>query len=326
MISEKVSADNLIEKISRWIDQNRTQIGRKILCIGTGEGPALHLAHLFPDASIVLLTQDPSTAQAEAADSLRGPLRIHAGAADYDGGLFDTVLSLDDVPLNAGLQEEPSAWERGTLYLRRASILMETFEARAQVLCRHLRPGGTLLSLVRADQDEFLLGYCFALAAEGLQVSPAIRQILCRENGQRQILQGITAGAGARTDIGALVAENLNFSLDRMNTAAEELQGREAEILLQADCAELVRGYHIYRGDTLMGKLAVYTSMSRPDVIYYFTDVSGDSPYLRRFHIQDQQKVLRHMVGQLHRQKASDKTVSWRGLRLEDSWAETEEH
>ena len=73
-----------------------------------------------------------------------------------------------------------------------------------------------------------------------------------------------------------------------------------------------------------MGKLALYSSANRPNVIYYFTDVQGAVPYLRRFHTEDRQKVLRHMVGELHRQKAADSNISWHELTLNDDWSETE--
>lgn len=330
MAAENTSTTNLTEKINHWIDKNRERIGSRILCVGTGAAPAAHLAHMFPDAAIVRLADGTDhSAGEETPDSpgLRAPLVIQADADTYQGGMFDTVISFDNTPLCPEVPGDTfPEWERGTLYLRRASLLMEYYEAKAHALCRHLRPGGMLLSLVCSEHDEYLLGYCFALAAEEMAVDPAsVRQILCREDGERKILQGVTALAGARTDIGTLLAENLNFSLDRMNTAANELQGREAEIMVQADSAELVRGYHIYKEGKLMGKLAIYTSMQRPDVIYYFTDVVGDGPYLRRFHTEDQQKVLRHMVGELHRQKASDKSVEWRELKLQDGWEETEE-
>ena len=201
---------------------------------------------------------------------------------------------------------------------------MEYFEKTAGILRRNLREGGTLLNLVQSEHDEHLLGYCLSLAAEGMEVSPSVKQILCRKNGERVTLQAIRAAACGRTDINALIAENLNFSLDRMDTSAEEVEGEKAAVLLQADASELVRGYNIYQEDNLMGKLAVYTSVQRPDVLYYFTDIQGDVPYLRRFHTEDQKKLIRHMVGELHRQKAADKSVSWRELVLNDDWSEGE--
>ena len=52
--------------------------------------------------------------------------------------------------------------------------------------------------------------------------------------------------------------------------------------------------------------------------------MEGDQPYLRRFHEGDRDKVVRHMVGELHRQKAGDKSISWKQLELQDDWSETE--
>lgn len=320
--------NNFSEKVNRWIDRNKDVFGRKILCSGIDAESARHLSHLFPAASVICLQDKPEKASANThkESSLTGPLYISDNIRTYEGGKFDTVLSLD-ASLLCPTEPEPDfpAWERGTLYLRRAALLMEYYEDRVQSLQKHLRPGGTLLSLVRSEHDEFFLGYCLAAAAEGLEIDIAsIRQILCVENGKKQILQGFAARDGGRTDINALLAENLNHSLDRMNTAAVELQGKQAEIMLQADVSGLLRGYHIYQGDDLKGKLAVYTSAQRPDVIYYFTDAEGDGPYLRRFHESDRDKLIRHMVGELHRQKASDKTIQWKQLELQDDWSETE--
>lgn len=338
MTSANPQYDNVNEKVTGWLEKNRDAFGRKILCAGIEISAAVHLSRLFPDSSIVCLTdQNPS----EADRDLKGPLVIQSPIEDYDGGLFDTVVCFSAEPLlPPHLRKDDAAgpsrqWlhgdqtypvmERGTLYLRRASLLMEYYENAANILRRHLRDGGTLLNLVRSEHDEHLLGYCFALASEEMNVHPSsIRQILCRENGKRLTMQAIRATAGERSRVSELIAENLNFSLDRMNTAANELEEKDAEILLQADAASLIRGYHLYQGDDLKGKLALYASSGRKDVIYYFTDVEGDVPYLRRFHKDDKEKVLRHMVGEMHRQKAADKNVKWHELVLNDDWSETE--
>ena len=316
--------NNYEEKIIGWIDKNRTLPGQKILCIGTGVEPARHLARLFPSSQVVCLTDSKYESSGE--NSLREPLLIEKDVSSYDGGSFDTVIACSDAPL---LPEHPAdsfpRWERGTFYLRKASLLMEYYEEQAHLSGRHLKPGGTLFNLVQSERDEYLLGYCLALAAEELSVDPSsIRRILCRRDGKRLVLHGIIAFAGGRTDIQSLIAGSLNDSLDRMNTTAPDYEGRDAEIMLQADAGELLRGYHIYQKEQLMGKLAVYSSVQREDVIYYFTDVAGDTPYLKRFHTQDRETVIRHMVGELHRQRAADKNVHWAQLELHDDWSETE--
>lgn len=329
--------DNVSDKIINWLDKNRDAFGRKILCVCLDMKAAEHIAHVCPDASIVLLAKENP---AKADGGLVQPLVIRTDLKDYDGGLFDTVVAVTPEPLRPSDDGTDSGagsshqwlhtdipypqFKRGTLYLRRASILMEYFENTAGILRKNLREGGTLLNLVYSEHDEHLLGYCLSLAAEGMDVSPSIRQILCRRNGERVTMQAIRASAGGRTDINALLAENLNFNLDKMDTGAVELEGEKAEILLQADASQLVRGYNIYQENDLMGKLAVYTSVQRPDVLYYFTDIQGDVPYLRRFHTEDQKKLIRHMVGELHRQKAADKSVSWHELVLNDDWSEHE--
>lgn len=319
--------NNYEEKIIGWIDKNRVLPGQKILCIGTGIEPARHLARLFPASQVVCLTGSMNpVCEDRGQDSLREPLVIKKDASSYDGGRFDTVIACGRAPL---LPEDPGdsfpRWERGTFYLRKASLLMEYYEEQAHLLRRHLKPGGTLFNLVESERDEYLLGYCLALAAEELSVAPSsIRRILCRRDGKRLVLHGIIAFMGGRTDIQSLIAGSLNDSLDRMNTAAPEYEGRDAEIMLQADAGELLRGYHIYQGDQLMGKLAVYTSVQREDIINYFTDVAGDTPYLKRFHAQDRDLVIRHMVGELHRQRAVDKNVRWAELELRTDWSEAE--
>lgn len=330
--------DNANEKIINWLDKNRDAFGRKILCVCLDPQLARHIAHVFPDSSIVLLTdKDPAPA---AENGLVQPLVIRTDLKDYDGGTFDTLVAVTPEPLcppdavrnsafgpvHQNLQTDLPypQFNRGAFYLHRASLFMEYFEKNAGILRKNLREGGTLLNLTVSEHDEHLLGYCLSLAAEGMEVSPSVRQILCRRNGERVTMQAIRAVAGGRTDINALIAENLNFNLDRMDTGAEELEGQKAEILLQADASQLLRGYNIYQEDKLMGKLAVYTSVQRADVLYYFTDIQGDVPYLRRFHTEDQKKLIRHMVGELHRQKAADKSVSWRELKLNDDWSEHE--
>jgi hypothetical protein len=201
---------------------------------------------------------------------------------------------------------------------------MDYYEKTAGAHRRHLREGGTLLNLVLSEHDEYLLGYCLSLAAEGMAVSPSVKQILCRRGGERVTMQAVRAAAGGRTDVSALLADNLNFNLDRMDTSAEELEGKKAEVLLQADASQLVRGYRIYLKEEAMGKLAVYTSVQRADVLYYFTDIRGDVPYLRRFHTEDRRKLLQHMAGELHRQKAADKNINWHEIVLNDDWSEQE--
>ena len=342
MASVNRQGGNIDEKTINWLDKNRDAFGKKILCAGVGTRTAQHISHQVPDSLVVFLTSEGQEVK-KAPDGLNEPLTVKADPADYEGGLFDTVVFCPaetlDLPehgkdgvsfpdksphLIHGGRDFPRP-ERGALYLSRAAVLMNYYEHAAEVLCRHLQRGGTLLTLVRSEHDEHLLGFCLALAAQEMEVDARmIRQILCREGDKRVVLQGIRARAGGRTDIGVLIAENLNFSLDRMNTAADELQGHDAEILLQADISQLLRGYHIYRDNRLMGKLCVYDSLQRPDVLYYFTDVEGDTPYLKRFHTQDRDKIIRHMVGELHRQKAVDKSVSWRELKLNDDWSETE--
>lgn len=338
MTSENPHMDNANEKIINWLDKNLDAFGRKILCVCLDIQAARHIAHVFPEASIVLLTSESPAPEAEG--GLVQPLVIRTELKDYDGGLFDTVVALTPQPLcppdAAGNSASGSGqnslqadlpcpqFNRGAFYLHRASLFMEYFEKNAGILRKNLREGGTLLNLVYSEHDEHLLGYCLSLAAEGMEVSPSVRQILCRKNGERVTMQAIRAAAGGRTEINALIAENLNFNLDRMDTSAEEVEGKKAEILLQADASQLVRGYNIYQKDDLMGKLAVYTSVQRADVLYYFTDIQGDVPYLRRFHTEDQKKLIRHMVGELHRQKAADKNVSWHELVLNDDWSEHE--
>lgn len=336
MTSENPHMDNAGEKIINWLDKNRDAFGRRILCVCLDIQAAEHIARLLPDASIAVLTrEDPAVSKS----GLASLLVIRTDLEDYAGGLFDTVIAVTPEPLcprSAGpgpdegpaqdRQADPSypQFKRGAFYLHRATRLMEYYEKNAGLLRKNLRRGGTLLNLVESEHDEHLLGYCLALAAEGMEVSPAARQILCRKGGKRVTLQAVRAVAGGRTDINALLAENLNFNLDRMDTGAEEMEGKKAEFLLQADASRLVRGYNIYQGGDLMGKLAIYTSVQRADVLYYFTDIRGDVPYLRRFHTDDQQKLLRHMVGELHRQKATDKSVHWHELVLNDDWSEDE--
>ena len=324
--AETAPGSNLAEKISRRLDPHRDKISGKVLCAGLPDACAEHLARLLPDASIVCLTEAPVNRAAGTPGSLHEPLFLNAGITEYEGGLFDTVICLHEIPLadRAGDPGFPK-WERGTFYLRRAQLLMDHYEKEIHTVCRHLKPDGHLFSFVRSQHDEYFLGWCLALAAEGMAVDPgSARQILCRENGSQTVLQSVVCAAGGRTQISLLLAGHLNFLLDRMNTGAEELHGRGAEILLQADTASLLRGYHVYQGDLFLGKLAVYASAQRPDVIYYFTDVAGDEPWLRRFHEQDKDKVIRHMVGELHRQRAVDKSVHWKELQLNDDWSETE--
>lgn len=335
---ELPTENNLTKKITRWLDQHSSLLGQKILLAGTDAEAACHLSRRMPEASVVFLTGSGKKAGSSDKNTQAGPapngsgqdmrdyLPVSADLTNYEGGLFDTVVYLGGTPLNLPAPGRSlPAWERGTLYFRKASLLMDCYEGEVQALRRHIRPGGSLLALVRSEHDEHLLGWCLAAAAEGLEIDiSSLRQILCLENGEKQVLQAISAREGGRTDIGGLLAENLNYSLDRMNTAAEELQGEKAEILLQADLASLLRGYHIYQGEALRGKIAVYAAAQRPDIIYYYTDVDGDTPYLRRFHIQDQDKVIRHLVGELHRQKASDKSISWKQLELLDDWSEKE--
>ena len=225
--------NNYEEKIIGWIDKNRTLPGQKILCIGTGVEPARHLARLFPSSQVVCLTDSKYENTGE--NSLREPILIEKDASSYDGGSFDTVIACSDAPL---LPEHPAdsfpRWERGTFYLRKASLLMEYYEEQAHLPGRHLKPGGTLFNLVQSERDEYLLGYCLALAAEELSVDPSsIRRILCRRGGKRLVLHGIIAFAGGRTDIQSLIAGSLNDSLDRMNTTAPDYEGRDAEIMLQ---------------------------------------------------------------------------------------------
>ncbi len=337
MSSENPSIDNINTKIIGWLDKNRDGFGRKILCSGLPMQAAEHIAHVFPDAVIVFLTDhDP----AEITRSLEQPLVIRAGLGDYDGGMFDTVISLIFEPLcpphpdmSDGAGPDPGQPspapacpqpDRGTFYLRRAALLMDYYEKTAGAHRRHLREGGTLLNLVLSEHDEYLLGYCLSLAAEGMAVSPSVKQILCRRGSERVTMQAVRAAAGGRTDVSALLADNLNFNLDRMDTSAEELEGKKAEILLQADASQLVRGYRIYLKEEAMGKLAVYTSVQRADVLYYFTDIRGDVPYLRRFHTEDRRKLLQHMAGELHRQKAADKNINWHEIVLNDDWSEQE--
>lgn len=337
MTSENPNTDNFNTKIISWLDKNRDGFGRKILCSGLPRQAAEHIAHVFPDASIVMLANETPV---KTESGLVQPLVIPTDLKDYDGGMFDTVIALTPEPLcpadagadsaagasNQNLQEDIPYphFHRGTFYLRRASLLMEYFEKTAEILRKNLREGGTLLNLVVSGHDEHLLGYCLSLAAEGMAVSPSVKQILCRRNGERVTMQAVRAAAGGRTDVTALIAENLNFNLDRMDTSAEELEGEKAEILLQADASRLVRGYRIYLKEESMGKLAVYTSVQRADVLYYFTDIRGDVPYLRRFHTEDRKKLLQHMAGELHRQKAADKNISWHELVLNDDWSEPE--
>lgn len=337
MTSENPNIDNVNAKIISWLDKNRDGFGRKILCSGLPVQAAEHIAHVFPDASIVMLARETPV---KAESGLVQPLVIQADLKDYDGGTFDTVIVLTPGPLcpaDAGPDSDGGSshpglladipypkLNRGSFYLHRASLLMEYFEKTAEILRRNLREGGTLLNLVLSGHDEHLLGYCLSLAAEGMAVSPSVKQILCRKNGERVTMQAIRAAAGGRTDVSALLAENLNFNLDRMDTSAEELEGKKAEILLQADASQLVRGYRIYLKEEPMGKLAVYTSVQRADVLYYFTDIQGDVPYLRRFHTEDRKKLLQHMAGELHRQKAADKNINWHELVLNDDWSEQE--
>ena len=40
--------------------------------------------------------------------------------------------------------------------------------------------------------------------------------------------------------------------------------------------------------------------------------------------MQDRDAVLRHMSGELHRQKAADKSITWRRLTQHEDWSETE--
>ena len=59
-MSEKVIVNTINEKITSWLDRNRDAFGRKILCSGIDVRTAVHISHLFPDSSIVLLTDDPA--------------------------------------------------------------------------------------------------------------------------------------------------------------------------------------------------------------------------------------------------------------------------
>ena len=158
--------NNLTKKITRWLDQHSSLFGQKILCVGTGAGTAEHLSGRFPKASLVLLTGSGSSNHKSEKDihtahtahgstpELQEYLPVPGQLKDYEGGLFDTVVYLggSSLRLPAPGRTIPS-WERGTLYLRRASLLMECYEEEAQALRRHIRPGGSLLAIVRSEHD-----------------------------------------------------------------------------------------------------------------------------------------------------------------------------
>ena len=79
----------------------------------------MHLARMFPSASIVCLTSPglpdgrksgepaeasfsgdaPAAGNAAPGSSLRDPLRIPGDLHSYSGGLFDTVLAVETAPL-----------------------------------------------------------------------------------------------------------------------------------------------------------------------------------------------------------------------------------
>ena len=83
--------DNANEKIINWLDKNRDAFGHKILCVCLDMKAAAHIAHVFPDASIVVLTKETP---AEAQSGLVQPLVIQTDLKDYDGGMFDTVIAV----------------------------------------------------------------------------------------------------------------------------------------------------------------------------------------------------------------------------------------
>ena len=88
-MSERPIINNVNEKITAWLDKNRDAFGRKILCAGIDLRIAVHLSHLFPESSIVYLTDQ----EADLSDKdLRGPLVIRDRIETYQGGLFDTVV------------------------------------------------------------------------------------------------------------------------------------------------------------------------------------------------------------------------------------------
>ena len=169
--------NNIVEKINRWIDKNKDLFGGKILCSGIDPECARHISRLFPASAVVCLEPSRDEGSGEKTDdragegSLSGPLFLCGDLKSYEGGKFDTVLSLGVAPLRP-LQPGDSfpVWKRGTLYLRRASLLMDYYEEEVHSLQKHLRPGGSLLSLVRSEQDEYFLGYCLA--------GPSYHQIL----------------------------------------------------------------------------------------------------------------------------------------------------
>lgn len=325
-----LSSDTRDSKILRRLPLRPEYFGDKILEVDCGYGIiTCCLAMCFPESSVVGCSSDPEKLAAARILAQHFQLKnvlfqLSDSGTDFPVGKFDTVLTTS-IDLRSAAADDKGSKNRFDFYFRRAFDDIDLYDALLQPYLKHLRPDAHFISVVRAEHDAAYFAYCLSLAASETEVlCDTHSQIICRENGEKICCQALIAQNGRKSSPDIMMASDLNFTLGRMDTSGKEFYDLSADVLLQSDAGNLIKGYHIYRDQRLVGKVALYDSVRNDETLWYYTNSDGDRPYLCGYHITEKDRLLRSMIGEIHRQRAMHMEFEWKEIKMSDGWTEYE--
>ena len=276
---------DLLCQTCQWVTQHPDAFGDTILDVGCDCGLlSCFLAQTFPHARITSI--DRSANGIHAAQQLAERLGLtnitflHADLETLPPMAFDTVFSSRTVQENYDPLLENARFLPLT---HQGRICAQVFHRYTGLLCRFLKPGGTLVTVERMERDRVFLGYCLALHSQGLDLVPESHQELhCQEGDHTTTLQafcGVKEGRTTPTD-----AEDFFIATfqDALTWQPRHLDV-EGELILELCAQELIRGHFLHNPQgARVGKLAIYTSKFDPEELFYYQGILGQPVQVHR--------------------------------------------
>jgi len=263
---------DLYRKVCNWIAAHRDAFGQEILEVGCDCGVlSCFLGSLFPNAHITAI--DRTVKAVENGRALAKQLQVdnvtffHCALEDLSDLQFDTVLSVRTAHENLTTMDiQPSF----ALLLKQAILYGNTMYNYAAELARHVRKGGTLVTIEKMGRTPLFLGWLLDLQAQRLTLQRAhYQQLDCTVLGAPLTLQAVSAKKESSQS-----GDVYDFwcSLYPSQPGQQQWTGWAAETLLQNLVQELdvlEDGFCAYNNDgAICGKYALWT-LHGGLVLYY---------------------------------------------------------
>ncbi len=302
---------DFFRKTCNWINDNKELFHGEILEVGCGCGIiACFIARLFPQLTITALDrcQEAITNAIKLAHKLNvsNIKFICADITDFpEQYLFDVVYSSRTLAENIKRDYENQVLDLDEIALLASNNLVDYAES----ITKHLKPNGTLISVVKSNINSFFLGWLLALHAN--EFTPDLKhykQIISTEISDDCKYQFFTSSKEPQNQI-----EPLNFfahAFEKYNDARQPLYyGDDAKVMLFFKGGEIIEGYEVFDNyGNLISRIACFTHRFDETAMFFYQSV-GCNSQIQCHDIGEKEEFLLQISKEIAKYKAAGLTV-----------------